>query len=96
MTQLVWSPESIDDLLELRAYISLDDPAAARRLALHIIEAVETTLPVHPGTGRPGRVPGTRELVIARTPFVVPYRLAGDVIHILRVFHGARRWPDRL
>ena len=42
---------------------------------------------------RPGRVPGTRELVIPRTPFVVPYRLKSDIIQILRVYHGAHRWP---
>jgi len=43
--------------------------------------------------GRFGRVPGTRELVIPRTPFIMPYKLEGKVIHVLRVFHGARRWP---
>ena len=43
--------------------------------------------------GRLGRVPGTRELVTPRTPFIVPYKLEGEVIQVLRVFHGARRWP---
>jgi toxin ParE1/3/4 len=46
--------------------------------------------------GRPGRVPGTRELVIPKTPFIVPYRLQRKVIQILRVYHGARRWPESL
>jgi toxin ParE1/3/4 len=46
--------------------------------------------------GRPGRVPGTREFVIARTPYVVPYRVRGDAIEILRVYHGARLWPAAL
>lgn len=46
--------------------------------------------------GRPGRVPGTRELVIANTPFLVPYRVKGDTVIVLRVFHGARRWPGVL
>lgn len=44
--------------------------------------------------GRPGRVPGTRELVIPRTTFIVPYRLVGNTIQILRIFHGTRRWPE--
>ena len=44
--------------------------------------------------GRPGRVPGTRELVIAQTPYVVPYLVQGAAIQILRVYHGARRWPE--
>jgi toxin ParE1/3/4 len=91
---LIWSPEAIDDLTALRAYIEQDDPAAARRIALHIIHNVESLLPDNPEMGRPGRVPGTRELVIPRTPFIVPYRLAGDTIQVLRIFHGARRWPE--
>jgi toxin ParE1/3/4 len=70
-----WSPEAIDDLAALRAYIEQDDPAAARRVALHIVESIETLLSNNPEMGRPGRVPGTRELVIPRTPFIVPYRV---------------------
>jgi len=91
----VWSPEAIEDLAALRAYIEQDDPASARRVALHIIHNIEILLPANPEIGRAGRVPGTRELVIPRTPFIVPYRLQGRTIQILRVFHGARRWPER-
>jgi toxin ParE1/3/4 len=90
----VWSPEAIGDLAALRASIEQDDPVAARRVALQIIRNVETLLPNNPEMGRPGRVPGTRELVIPRTPFIVPYRLVGNTIQILRIFHGARRWPE--
>jgi hypothetical protein len=46
--------------------------------------------------GRPGRVPGTRELVVPRTPSIVPYRGQRATIQILRVFRGARRWPERV
>jgi toxin ParE1/3/4 len=91
---LIWSPEAVADLAALRAYIEQDDPAAAQRVALHIIRNVETLLPESPDMGRPGRVPGTRELVIPRTPYIVPYRVVGNTIQVLRVFHGARRWPD--
>jgi toxin ParE1/3/4 len=91
----VWSPEAIADIASLRDYIEQDDPAAAQRVALHIVRNGETLLSQHPEMGRPGRVPGTRELVIPRTPFIVPYRLQGDTIQVLRVFHGARRWPER-
>jgi toxin ParE1/3/4 len=94
--RLVWSPQAVEDLAALRAYIERDDPAAARKTALRIIEAVDTLIPANPKVGRPGRVPGTRELVIARTPFVVPYRLREGRIEVLRIFHGARRWPERL
>ena len=92
----VWSPEAIEDLASLRAFISQDDPAAAQRVALHVIHNAEVLLPENPETGRPGRLPGTRELVIPGTPFIVPYRVQGTTIQILRVFHGARRWPGHL
>jgi toxin ParE1/3/4 len=92
----VWSPEAINDLAALRAYIEQENSAAAQRIALHIITNVETLLANNPEMGRPGRVPGTRELVIPRTPFIVPYRLVGNTIQILRIFHGARRWPESL
>jgi addiction module RelE/StbE family toxin len=84
----VWSPEAIADLAALRTYIEQDNPAAAQRVVLHIIHNVETLLPDNPEMGRAGRVPGTRELVIPRTPFIVPYRLLGRTIQVLRVFHG--------
>jgi toxin ParE1/3/4 len=92
----IWSPEAIADLMALRAYIEQDNPAAAQRVALHIIRNVETLLPNSPEMGRPGRVPGTRELVIPKTPYIVPCRLVGNTIQVLRIFHGARRWPETL
>jgi toxin ParE1/3/4 len=90
----IWSPEAIADLAALRAYIAQDDPAAAQRVALLIILNIETLLSNSPEIGRPGRVPGTRELVIPKTPYIVPYRVVGHTIQVLRVFHGARRWPE--
>jgi toxin ParE1/3/4 len=93
---IVWSPEAIEDLASLRAYIAEDNPAAARRVVLHLIQNVEQLLPENPQIGRAGRVPGTRELVVAKTPYIVPYRIQRTTIQILRVYHGARRWPDSL
>jgi toxin ParE1/3/4 len=49
----------------------------------------------HPHIGRPGRIEGTRELVVAGTPFVVPYRVRDDCVEVLSVFHGKRKWPDK-
>ena len=91
-----WSPESIHDLIALRAHISEDDPAAAKRVALHILYCVEHLLSENKQLGHPGRVPGTRELVIPKTPFVVPYRVRDNALEVLRVYHHARRWPERL
>jgi toxin ParE1/3/4 len=91
---ILWSPEAIVDLNSLRAYIAQDNPSAAPAGALHIAHSIEQLLSDNPHMGRPGRVPGTRELVIPKTSFIVPYRLQRNVIQILRVYHGARRWPE--
>ena len=88
-----WSPEAVEDLNSLRAFIAQDKSSAARAVVLHILQTIEQLVPDNPHMGRPGRVPGTRELVNPSTPFIVPYRLRGDTIQILRVYHGARRWP---
>lgn len=93
---LVWSPEAIRDLTEVHAYIARDNPAAATLAVERIVALVEELLPATPHIGRQGRVSGTRELVLSQTPFVVPYRIGPDHIDILRVYHAARLWPDRL
>jgi toxin ParE1/3/4 len=49
-----------------------------------------------PAIGRPGRVAGTRELVVSGTPYIVPYRVRGERVQIITVLHSAQRWPDRL
>lgn len=73
-------------------FIARDDPAAADRVTDRIKCSVEE-LAEHPAMGRAGRVPGTRELVISGTPCIVPYRVRGGAVEVLRVFHAARRWP---
>ena len=64
--------------------------------AQHILYCVEQLLAENPKLGMPGRVPGTRELVIPKTPYIVPYRVRGSRIEIARVYRSSRRWPDRL
>ena len=91
-----WSDEALADLSSLHAFIAKDNPSAAQKVAMSIVASVETNLPDNPHIGRPGRVNGTRELVITHTPYIVPYRIKQDTIQVLRVYHGARRWPDRL
>ena len=91
-----WSDEALEDLRSLYAYIARDNPAAAPKVAMAVVEAVEANLPENPQMGRPGRVSGTRELVIPQTPYIVPYRIKAGTIQILRVYYGARCWPDNL
>ncbi len=92
----VWTPQALADLTSAREYIAEHDRTAAKRVVLRILYCVETLLPQSPEMGRPGRVSGTHELVVTGTPFVVPYRVRGKTIQILRVYHGAGRWPDKL
>ncbi len=66
-----------------------------RQVARHILESAEK-LRTSPNIGRPGRLYGTRELVITGTPFIILYRVRDGVIEILRGIHGARRWPDNV
>lgn len=94
--RLRWTRRAERDLDEIAEYIGQDSPAAAGRVVLELIDQVESLLPAHPVIGRPGRVLGTRELVIGRLPYIVPYRVRDRYIEILRVLHTARRWPDRL
>lgn len=92
--KIVWSRIAIDDLRAARAYIARDDPAAAAKVAHRLIEATDM-LADFPGAGRAGRAPHTRELVVSGTPYIIPYRVTGNVIEIIAVLHVSRRWPDR-
>jgi addiction module RelE/StbE family toxin len=89
-----WLRTALRNLDDEASYIAADDPGAARLVVARVLEAV-ATLESQPALGRPGRVPGTRELVVRKTRYVVPYRVRGDVIEILRVFHTSRRLPEK-
>ncbi len=91
----LWLPRAVDDLKELRAFIAQEKPIAAQEVAARVLEAVDQ-LATLPNIGRPGRVAGTRELVVRNTPYVIPYRIRDEAIEILRVYHSARRWPAKL
>ena len=90
-----WLRRALKNLDDEAEYIARDDPAAAARTVQRIAIAVDQ-LAIYPASGRIGRVPGTRELVITGTPYIVPYRVRSDAVEILRVFHAARKWPDKL
>jgi toxin ParE1/3/4 len=73
-------------------YIEKDNPPAAINTVLRVLDAIETLLE-YPNIGRAGRVPSTRELVVNQTPFIVIYKVANNIIWVLRVLHGSQRWP---
>jgi toxin ParE1/3/4 len=93
--EVVWTAAALRDLAVIREHIAVERPTAANRQVRLIVAAVER-LPSFPEMGRSGRVNGTRELVVTRTPYLVAYRLQDDRIEIARVLHGRQRWPDRL
>ena len=88
-----WLDLAVDDLADIADYIAQDNPKAANRVVSRLWSAVNS-LSKQPEMGRPGRVYGTRELIVSNTPFIVPYRVVESEIHILRVLHGARNLPD--
>lgn len=91
--QLRWLKQALRNLKEEADYIAQDNPRAAAQIVIRIEDSVALLID-HPDLGRVGRVPGTRELVVPDTPYLVPYRVRGKRIDILRVFHGRRRWPS--
>lgn len=92
--RLRWTRRAERDLDDIATYIGQDSPAAAARVVLELIDQVESGLPERPAVGRPGRVLGTRELVIGALPYIVPYRIREKDIEMLRVLHTTRRWPE--
>lgn len=89
-----WLRKALRNLDDEATYIATDDAAAARLVVKRVLDAV-AQLADQPGLGRPGRVPGTRELIVDKTRYIVPYRVRGDAVEILRVFHTSRRLPAR-
>lgn len=89
-----WLKRALENLDEEAEYIAHNDPEAAARVVQRIATSIER-LATHPASGRLGRVPGTRELVVSGTPYIVPYRVRGETVEILRLFHGARKWPEK-
>jgi len=93
--RLEWSAFAIEDRDAIFDYIEEDSPHAAVLVDDRIRVQVRQLLQF-PETGRPGRIEGTRELVIGRTPYIAAYRITGDIVRILRVLHGAQLWPDEM
>ena len=88
-----WLPKAHRNRFEQLDYIAEDKPLAAIGQDEEIERQVAMLIE-HPKMGRLGRVPGTRELIISSTPFVVVYRLDGaNRIEILRLLHSSQQWP---
>ncbi len=91
MPELEWKATAVEDLMAIVDYISDDNPAAELSL-MDEIHAKVTQLTIHPKRARPGRVPGTRELIV-RPNYLVVYSETPVVVTVLRVLHAAQQWP---
>jgi toxin ParE1/3/4 len=85
--KVIWSPRAIRHLVALRRNIGWDSE--------RILRAVDL-LATQPGMGRPGRILRTRELVVPGTGYIIPYRVRGERLELIAVFHGRQRWPEEL
>jgi len=88
-----WTEPAADALNSIQDYIAMDNPRAAFEVAQRIGNAV-SQLKEHPKIGRSGRARGTYELIIPDLPYIVPYRIKNQEIHILSVYHTSRMWPE--
>ena len=93
--QIRWQDDAINDLIQVRRFIAMDNPLAAAKVADRIRSAVPK-LADQPGLGRPGRVPGTRERVLTNIPYIIAYRVEENSLVILRVLHTSRKWPETI
>ncbi|WP_417468758.1 type II toxin-antitoxin system RelE/ParE family toxin [Maricaulis sp.] len=90
--RLVWSVTARSELKQAVAHIAEDDLAAAIRVRDRISDTANT-LTTYPSIGRPGRLAGTRELVIPHLPYLIVYLASKTQVVILRVLHTSRNWP---
>lgn len=96
MTRAIrWTVRAVRRLDMVGAHIARDDPRAAARVVARLMSCVEL-LADQPAIGRVGRIEGTRELVFADLPYIVPYRVGPTVVEILTVMHTAQKWPEGL
>ena len=94
--QVRWLGAALRNLDDEAEHVAREDPVAARALVQRISHAIDL-LRENPALGRPGRIHGTRELVVSGTRYIIPYRVRPRLnrIEILRVFHTSRRLPGR-
>jgi toxin ParE1/3/4 len=87
-----WTPTAARHVAAIGEYIAAENPHAAAEIVRAIRRAAER-LARYPTIGRSGRVAGTRELVVATTPYIVVYRVGLDTVDVLAIIHAARDWP---
>jgi toxin ParE1/3/4 len=90
--KLRWTEEAADDLEHITDYLLENTPERATDLVDQIYNS-PCALLSFPYRGRPGKKDGTREIVLSPLPYIVVYQISGDIVHIIRILHGAQKWP---
>jgi len=91
--RIEWSTHAVADLKTISEYIERDrNLSTANRITRAIYDATQGLLAM-PNRGRPGRVEGTRELVVSPLPYIVIYKVLPEQVLVLNILHGAQRWP---
>lgn len=93
MTRIRYSADAQRDLAQIRDYYRREGASIGSGIGRRLRTRIDR-LRRFPAAGRPGRVEGTRELVIPDLPYVVVYALEGEEAQILRVLHAAQEWPS--
>ena len=89
-----WTEQATQQMDQAHDYIALSNSKeVAARITMQIATSVQQ-LAAFPMSGRVGRVPSTRELVISNTPFIAAYAIEEADIVVLAVYHGAQPWPE--
>jgi toxin ParE1/3/4 len=93
-SEIEWTEQATRQLDQAHDYIALSNSEdVAFRITTLIVTTIQQ-LTAFPMSGRAGRVPGTRELVISNTPFIAGYAVDHGRIVILSIYHGAQQWPE--
>jgi len=91
---IVWTEQATRQLDQAHDYIALSNSEkVAAQVSLRIVTLIQQ-LATFPMSGRPGRIPGTRELVISNSPFIAAYRTEHGSVTIFAIYHGAQQWPQ--
>jgi toxin ParE1/3/4 len=90
--RIAWTPAAAADLEQISDYLFDRSPKAAMEVVQRIYQAA-STLKKFPDSGRRGRKEDTRELVLTGLPYLVVYDVERQTVRVLRILHGARRWP---
>ena len=91
MSKIIFTELAQEDLKAIKKYICYNNFFAAQEVVKYILGCI-ASLNKNPSLGRAGRVLSTRELIIPKYPYIVPYQVRGDYIYILRVMHSSRKW----